>query len=57
MTFPFDPDLTTYNHDAAKVLCGASHIAYGSEATCRAWAIANGFTEDFQFIDTHIWIR
>ncbi len=52
MTFPFDPDLTTYNHDAAKVLCGASHIAYGSEATCRAWAIANGFTEDFQFIDT-----
>ena len=52
MTSPFDPNVTTYNHEAAKVLCDASRIAYSDEATCRAWAIANGFKEDFQFIDT-----
>ena len=52
MASPLDPTLTTYNHEAAKLLCNASSIAYSGEATCRAWAIANDFKEDFQFIDT-----
>ena len=52
MPSPLNPDLSGYSHDAAKLLCDASNVAYGSEATCRAWAIDNGFKEDFQFIDT-----
>jgi triacylglycerol lipase len=52
MSFVFDPKATGLSLDNARVLVRACSVAYKDSAASRAWALANGFTEQYDAFST-----